>query len=629
MSNHASSSGEEARIQLIYPKLEQEIYEDSSLLMGCVIDAPPNTYLELSFQDQQVPVSTRIPLSSQGFFAWKIPIHAGMNPMELALRQSSATPPKAQLLFALHGATPWSVLPSLPLALHEETLLPETDVWLRDGDSFTVACSASRDAQVFLDIPGFLLHPLPIFSASHNNSSTPGFVDTREPIFAQLHWNSTRIPMEGYYSGKFSTAEILYAAGITHFHREYLDLPLVLQLRHGEHVLKHPLNAKLSLITHGRSATVSQDRAVTRTAPENGARLTPQRLHTQVWIDGLKQGWARVRLSQHEAFYLPLEALTFLATKPQGTQELTGSQSLVSIHSKRLSDFSSEVTLIFSPLPGPEGHACPIQIEVVPSAEMNRLQVRLYGVCSRCDFIHYPPDDGVVRQIHWRPVADDVLELWIDLHHAISGYDYAWENGQWRFKVKVPPHRLEEVRVLIDPGHGGTETGSTGLNGLPEKTLNLTVSQLLQKALLEVGFRQVTLTRDTDDTLSLQDRGQQAIETVADLVLSIHHNALPDGRDPLQVEGASCFYYQPFAKTMAEALLNGLTERRHFRFDVPNYGLFYDSLAMTRIHQATAVLVEVGFFTNPDEFERLINPDFQQEISLRLASALRNYCLPQ
>jgi len=50
---------------------------------------------------------------------------------------------------------------------------------------------------------------------------------------------------------------------------------------------------------------------------------------------------------------------------------------------------------------------------------------------------------------------------------------------------------------------------------------------------------------------------------------------------------------------------------------------------MTRIHQATAVLVEIGFFTNPDEFERLINSDFQQEVAQKLATALRIYCLPQ
>jgi N-acetylmuramoyl-L-alanine amidase len=258
---------------------------------------------------------------------------------------------------------------------------------------------------------------------------------------------------------------------------------------------------------------------------------------------------------------------------------------------------------------------------------MNRLQIRLYGVCSYCDFIQYPTQDSVVQQIHWRQVAENVLELWIDLQCPLAGYDYAWIKGEWQFTVKCLPSRLSDIRVLIDPGHGGTESGSTGLNGLPEKTLNLTVSKLLRDALQKEGF-QVCLTRNEDKEVALLQRGKLVLTEKAHIVLSIHHNALPDGRDPLKAEGASCFYYQVFSKPLAGALLTGLSDNRGSRFEVPNYGLFYDSLYMTRIHQAMAVLVEIGFFTNPVEFERLIDAAFQKEAAQRLASALRNYCLP-
>jgi|GEM_PF-2428384 len=612
--------GAETRIQLVYPKVGQEIYEDSTFLMGQVLACPTGAYLEVDAVLQEKPAATRVSLSPQGFFAWKIPIHSGMNPVALSVRLNSASPPIAQELLALHGAPPLAILPPLPLGVHEETMQPASDVWLTETDTLSVSCSASLEAQVFLEIPGFLPQPvaIPPMATVHP------FVDNRETIFAQLHWTRQRIPTQGYYQLKLPVKQLLLLASISHLSQEAEDLPLVLVLHHGENVLKMPFPGKLSLLLQARSAVVIQDRAVTRTAPESGARLTPQRQNTWVKVDGLQQGWARVRLSADEAFYLSTESLAFQDVNPLKEQPL----SLVSIQAESLNPTASVVKLVFGN-GGQSEHryASPIQVEVIPSVAMNRLQVRLYGVCSRCDFIHYPANNAVVRHIHWRPVAEDVLELWIDLHHALSGYDYVWQDGQWQFTVKMLPRRLADIRVLIDPGHGGSETGSTGLNGLQEKDLNLTVSRLFRDALIKTGFEQVSLTRNTDETLSLQERGDKVMQTQADIVLSIHHNALPDGRDPLQVEGASCFYYQAFAQPLAQALLSGLTDNRGSRYEVPNYGLFYDSLYMTRIHQAVAVLVEIGFFTNPTEFERLIDPQFQQEAAQRLASALRNYCL--
>ncbi len=622
-----AAHGPAAHIRLVYPRPEHEIYEDSTFLMGSVTSAPPDALLMLEAgphaAGNQAFSPVPIPLSPQGFFACKVPIHTGLNPMILTLRSHHASPPVAQTLFALHGAPPVSVLPSLPLAVHPETLQPAEDCWLSAQDTLTVTCSASVGVDVVLEMPGFLKEPVRLEPVSEDAS----FVDTREVIFAQLHWNSRRIPSQGYYRTQVPVTRLLQSAGLTALTQDYPDLPLVLHLRHGEHSLKQTLKGTLSLLQSPRPARIMTEPAVSRTAPVDGARLTPQVKDTGVSVDALQQGWARVRLSSEEVFWLPASALSFSSGSAAQALGAHAERSLVSIQIKALGAHASVVSLIFSPSQAGAPLACPVQVAVIPSAAMNRLQVRLYGVCSRCDFIQYPPDDATVSQIHWRPVADNVLELWIDLHQPLSGYDYAWQDGQWQFTVKTLPPRLEDIRVLLDPGHGGPEPGSTGLNGLPEKDMNLTVSRLLRDALLQAGFHHVSLTRNRDEELALPARGQSVIETQADVVLSIHHNALPDGRDPLQAEGACCFYYHPFAKGLAQQLLNGLTDNRGSRFTVPNYGLFYDSLYMTRIHQATAVLVEIGFFTNPSEFERLIDPKFQKEIVQRLASALRQACL--
>lgn len=597
--------GAETRIRVIYPKLEQQIYEDSTFLMGAVAGLPPGAQLLINAQS--------IPTSPQGFFAWKVPIHAGLNPMKLEVRMSASNPPVAQELFALHGVPPLNALPALPLAIHEETILPVGDVWLTAQDTLSIACSASVDAEVSLLIPGWVDQPIPLTPFQ----SEQKYVDTREIIFAQLHWTRQRIPVEGYYQAQVRVADLLRAHPLSH--QQDQEFPLRLRLRHGNAIVEKTLPGRLTLLQQPRWAVIDDDRAVTRTAPENGARLTPQRAGTRVAVDGLLQGWARARLSREEVFYIALESLKFEA-KDSDAKPL---QSLSMIKTAGIDPNQSQVDLIFSSV---SLQACPIQIESIPSERMDRLQIRLYGICSQCDFIHYPPEDAVIRQIHWRQVAEDVLELWIDLHQSLTGYDYAWHDGQWQITVKTLPTELKDIHVLIDPGHGGAEYGSTGLTGLPEKELNLTLSRFLRDALTAEGFR-VSLTRDSDQDLSLPARGEAVIQRKADIVLSIHHNALPDGRDPLQAEGASCFYYHAFSKPLADALLTGLTDNRGSRFEVPNYGLFYDSLYMTRIHQALAVLVEIGFFTNPHEFERLIDPAFQKAAVQRLASALRQYCL--
>lgn len=597
--------GRATRIQVIYPHAEQQIYDDSTFLMGGIHHAPAGARLYINKQS--------VPLSKQGFFAWKVPIHSGMNPMRLELRLNESTPPLAQALFALRGVPSLPVLPADPLTVHEETLLPSKDLWLSEHDTLTVACSASEGVEVSFTIPGWIETPVPVPAFT---SGQP-YLDTREVIFSRKHWVSQRIPVKGYYKASVPVAELLKNA------MPNAPLPkqatIALRLKSNGESVRKVLPGRVTLLRQAKPAIAREDRVITRTEPPNGDRLTPQRANTLVWVDSLEQDWARVRLSRDEVFYVPEESLAWL---PDSFNSAQGLMSLASIQTEPVNSTEALVRLAFLETPA---NACPVRVESVPSERMDRLQVRLYGVYGQGDFIHYPPDDTVVRQIHWRQVDENVLELWIDLRQPLAGYEYIWQAGEWCFTVRTLPKLLSDVKILIDPGHGGTEWGSTGLNGLPEKDLNLTVSRLLRDALLQAGF-QAKLTRNADETLSLQARGDQVIASQPHIVLSLHHNALPDGRDPLQAEGACCFYYHAFSKPLAESLLKGLTEPLAGYQTVPSYGLFDDSLYMTRIHQALAVLVEVGFFTNPDEFERLIQPEFQRQVAQRLASALCRFC---
>jgi N-acetylmuramoyl-L-alanine amidase len=554
----------------------------------------------------------------------------------LQLRPPAGGAPLTQRHLTLEGVPPWPILPASPLTLHAELLRPAHDLWLSPEDNLIVACAASEGASVSFTIPGLLDTPIPVPPLSTAPGQAPtetgGFLDTREGIFARLHWTGRRIPRRGYHQVSVPVRSLpaMQRQGQTP-PATLENLPIVLQVKpaagaSGE-TLTHTLPGRVTLLDRPRPARIKTDNATARTAPVDGARLTPQRQNTHVTVDGLDRGWYRARLSPDETFYLAEDDLV-LETPALFPQ--TEPASLASIHTARLGDTAACVSLLFS---RQSASACPIRVDILPPAfapepgraTVSRLQVRIYNAHCRCDFIHYPPDQDIIRGVHWRPISETTTEVWIDLAAPLAGYDYTLEGGEWRLTVKTLPKPFNAVRLLIDPGHGGDESGALGLNGVPEKTLNLAVSLLLRDALRAEGFTHVALTRDTDRAVELPDRGRAAVNTKADIVLSIHHNALPDGRDPLTEHGVSTFYYHPFAKPLADTLLRGLSTQEGGPEALPGYGVFYDSLYMTRIRQAAAVLVELGFLTNPAEFERLIQPGFQQWQARRIAHRVKEY----
>jgi N-acetylmuramoyl-L-alanine amidase len=99
--------------------------------------------------------------------------------------------------------------------------------------------------------------------------------------------------------------------------------------------------------------------------------------------------------------------------------------------------------------------------------------------------------------------------------------------------------RVRTTQILIDPGHGGSETASVGPNGLGEKNLNLNVAKRTADALRERGYA-VELTRTTDIRLPIATRAGLANALDPDLFLSLHHNGGATGRSP--VPGTQVYY---------------------------------------------------------------------------------------
>ena len=83
------------------------------------------------------------------------------------------------------------------------------------------------------------------------------------------------------------------------------------------------------------------------------------------------------------------------------------------------------------------------------------------------------------------------------------------------------------MRVYIDPGHGGDDSGAVGPNGLKESNAALQISKYVRRGLLDQGATVYT-TRDGDDFVSLPGRCEMANNEGVDLFISIHCNAFSD-----------------------------------------------------------------------------------------------------
>lgn len=168
---------------------------------------------------------------------------------------------------------------------------------------------------------------------------------------------------------------------------------------------------------------------------------------------------------------------------------------------------------------------------------------------------------------------------------------------------------LNQLVVILDPGHGGTDPGATA-NGLREKDVVLDISKRMKKYYMSTPI-QVKLTRETDVYPSLQDRVNFAKRNNGDLFISVHANAF-NGK----ATGIETFYYgaatNPNVKE-SRALATYTQKRMLEAWKLPDRRVQSKSLHVIRENSMPATLVEIGFIDNPKDVT-YIKSDSQREV---------------
>jgi N-acetylmuramoyl-L-alanine amidase len=175
---------------------------------------------------------------------------------------------------------------------------------------------------------------------------------------------------------------------------------------------------------------------------------------------------------------------------------------------------------------------------------------------------------------------------------------------------------LKNKKIVIDPGHGGKDNGTTGINGTLEKRITLETAMNLYHKLKKAGA-DVTLTRTQDRFISLPIRTNTADIQNADAFISIHYDSI---KDP-SVRGLSTFFYHPWQKQLAVNIHSALINQTNMEDRGARFGDYY----VIRENNRNAVLIELGFLSNPSEELHVITDQYQDSAATGIYEGLARY----
>ena len=221
---------------------------------------------------------------------------------------------------------------------------------------------------------------------------------------------------------------------------------------------------------------------------------------------------------------------------------------------------------------------------------------------------------------------ENKFEFHINRTGKAFGYNTYYKNeSELVIEVKNFPKidsekSLSNIKITIDPGHGGNEFGAIGCLGDKEKDVNLSISQKLKEKLENAGAK-VVMTRMDDTAVSLTKRVEISQNNKADVFISIHNNALPDSAAKSNRNGSSVYYFYPQSKELADRILDTLT----CELCMNNDKVRQESFAVIRNTESPAVLIELGYMINPEDNAKLIDCDFQEKAADAILHGLENY----
>ncbi|MEO8195380.1 MAG: N-acetylmuramoyl-L-alanine amidase [Thermoanaerobaculia bacterium] len=277
--------------------------------------------------------------------------------------------------------------------------------------------------------------------------------------------------------------------------------------------------------------------------------------------------------------------------------------------------------------------------------------------------LHGPASSSLPASPAALPAAGGTPEIATGLGGpALPEFDIDAEVGAVPTRLAARLFPVAVRRIVLDPGHGGTDDGTRTPVGMTEKVLTLDIAQRLALLLMGAGF-EVSMTREADSKLYLRDRVRFANQAHADLFVSIHLNWLKDGRanrgietyylgpsdDPFITELASSEnresgYSLSDVRQLLDGIYSDLRQQesrrlaaavqrrlvatvREVSHEVRDRGVRSAPFLVLVETAMPAILAEVASLSSPEEARLLAQADYRDRLARALFDGIRTYSL--
>ena len=553
-----------------YPPAEHETVADRIFFIGTA--AP----------DQPVTINGQVieNRSEDGHFAPTLPLTLGENTFTLVQGNESLT-------LTIERVSTSPVLPD-GVSFAEGSLMPAEDIARLPGELVCLSAIAPTDATVSATLgqQNITLAPQSTIELPPNSAV---LTDQTEPVSPE------------------DSSATEYAGCVTSDRTGALGNPSF-TLRSDGQTITAAAPGQVSLLspTSLEVAEVTAAQGVARVGPSTDySRITPLPAGTRAAITGREGEWLRL---DYGGWIKASETTVSSASIPP-TSIMRG------VTARQVEDWTEIVFPLQTPVP------------ITIDQDTQSLALTLHNTTPQTDTIYFS-NDPVVERMDFHPLLNNSAEFVFHFKAPQQwGYKTRYEGTSLILSLRhaPPSDSLQGTTILLDPGHGSSEDlGARGPNGYPEKDVTLIVSKLIRDELESRGAS-VVMTREGDDDLFPGDRVEIIEATEPTMALSIHYNALPDAGDAINTAGIGTFWYYPQAHGLATFLHDYLVDN----LGRDSYGVFWNNLALTRPSATPAVLLELGFMINPEEFEWITDESSQRELAETLADGIEAWVSSQ
>ncbi|GLB46059.1 putative cell wall amidase lytH [Philodulcilactobacillus myokoensis] len=210
---------------------------------------------------------------------------------------------------------------------------------------------------------------------------------------------------------------------------------------------------------------------------------------------------------------------------------------------------------------------------------------------------------------------DNTTKWWYIKDGKQKGWIAAWLLKNEDYNSKKASN-ISEATIVLDPGHGGNDSGTLSQDGKMEKTYTLPVAKKVLQ-LIKAQNSRVIISRTSDQSVSLGARTRLSNQNHANVFISFHFNSseIDEGDNGYEV-----FKDHDNANRLANQLDSGFSD-----LPLNNRGVDIGNYYVLRENTQPAVLIEMGFMNNPSDFEHIKSNDYQQKVADDVEQSLQKY----